>query len=280
LNAWLYSLLLPEDLPGYFTRYPFAVGVGTLNYFLITIIVEGLYAFRWLRKNQQVVSRSSVWKGILVANLVTYAVVSPLHYLGTRPIKSEVALSTSTAWSRNADTKILFTDENGRLISIRANGSGSETVVPGPVRDYLVASNLDVCLFRGKDGNLYLYRRATGQSNLIWETHERFVMDQVAFSPSGQRVAYGKKEGNAIELLDLASGKRIHQVLLPQFRQYSFDGPRVVWSKDEMSFYVGGFESNGFAVVNIQPDQTIRIEPLETTNGLAILPWEGWVVWR
>jgi hypothetical protein len=47
-NAWLYGLLLPDDLPGYFARYAMAVSFGSLIYFIVTLVVEGGYAFRWV----------------------------------------------------------------------------------------------------------------------------------------------------------------------------------------------------------------------------------------
>ena len=275
LNAWLYSFLLPQDLPGFFASYPTAVGIGTFIYFLVTVGIEGLYAFRWLRKNHYPVAPGSVWKGVLVANLATYAVLAPLHYFATRSNQQVKVFRTDTRWTQNPNIRVLFTDENGRLKSIRTDGSNLQTLVPGPVRDYLVSTNLNVCLFRSTDGNLHLYRRDTGQSNLVWQTHERFEMEQVAFSPSGQRVAMAEKEGNYIEILDLETGKRIHQVLLPTFSKFNFNGPWVAWSSDERTFYVRGFESNSAAVVKLQADATMKIEPLESTNGLTLLPCFG-----
>lgn len=100
-------------------------------------------------------------------------------------------------------------------------------------------------------------------------------MEQVAFSPSGQHVAVAEMEGNYIEVLDLGTGKRIHQVLLPTFNKLNFNGPSVAWSSDEMTFYVRGFESNSAAVVKLQPDATMKIDPLESTNGLTLLPCFG-----
>jgi hypothetical protein len=39
-------------MPGFFARYPFAITIGSLIYFVVTVLVEGTYAFRWLRRNQ------------------------------------------------------------------------------------------------------------------------------------------------------------------------------------------------------------------------------------
>jgi len=272
LNSWLYSFLLPEDLPGFFARYSVAVGIGTLVYFGITIAIEGVYAFRWLRRNQHAIARSAVWKGILAANLATYAVLAPLHYFATRPMHQVHEFTQNTLWTKHASTTVLFTDQKGLLKSVHADGSGPQTLVPMVVRDYLVSTNLNVILYRGGDGNLHLYRRDQAQSNLVMQTHERFQMDQAAFSPSGGRVAFAAKEGNYLEVFDVRTKQRVHQVLLPTF---SFDGPSLAWSDDEAKFYLRGFESNSPVVLAIQPDMTLKIASLESTNGITLLPCFG-----
>jgi hypothetical protein len=273
LNSWLYSLFLPEDLPGFFARYSVAMGIGTLIYFAVTIAVEGAYAFRWLRKNQYAITGSAVWKGILAANLATYAVLAPLHYYGTRPMHQVQEFTPNTLWAQQAAATVLFTDQNGTLKSIHADGSAPQILVPAVVRDYLVSTNLNLFLFRGGDGNLHLYRRNVGQSNLVMQTHERFQMDQAAFSPSGSLVAFAAKEGNYLEVLDVRSGQRVHEVLLPTFS--SFDGPSLAWSLDETRFYLRGFESNSLVRVAIEPDLTLKIGSLESTNGVTLLPCFG-----
>jgi len=273
LNSWLYSFLLPADLPGYFARYPFAIAIGSLTYFLITIAVEGLYAIRWLRKKQYPVTKAGLWRGVLLANLATYAVLSPLHYFTTRPEHHMNKFVSNTYWCPETNTTVLFVDKNAELHSIRLDGSQLTTLVPAAVRDYLVSTNLNICLFRSGDRSLYLYRRDTGQNNLVWHnTHERFQMDQVAFSPSGEHVAVAERENNYVEVVDTRTGKRVRQVLLPKF---SYDGPSVAWSNDEMLFYLRGFESDGPVEVKLQPDMALQIQSIDNTNGLTFLPCFG-----
>ena len=273
LNSFVYGLLLPEDLPGFFARYPVVVGLGSLLYFAVTIAVEGTYAFRWLRKNEHQVPSSTVWRGILAANLATYAVLAPLHYYATRPTHQIQTFTPNTRWTQQAGAMILFTDQNGQLKLIHADGSALQTLVPTMVRDYLVSTNLAVCLFRGGDGNLRLFRRGEAQSSLVMQTHERFQMDQAAFSPSGNHVAFAGKEGNYLEVLDVRNGKRVHQPLLPTFR--TFDGPSLAWSDDEMRFFLRGFASNSPVSVTIQADMSLNISSLDSTNGLGVLPSFG-----
>src|SRR5437867_1555050 len=57
LNALLYGILLPRDIPGFFARYPLAVGLGTLMYFVVTILVELVCAIRWQRTKERSITR-------------------------------------------------------------------------------------------------------------------------------------------------------------------------------------------------------------------------------
>src|SRR6187551_1110988 len=61
LNLVVYAMLLPRDIPEFFSRYPFAVGVGTLIYFIVTVLVELGCASRWRRANAASLSRSALW---------------------------------------------------------------------------------------------------------------------------------------------------------------------------------------------------------------------------
>ena len=238
LNAILYdAVLLPQDMPGFFARYPFAVTIGSLIFFLVTVLVEGVYAFRWLRLNEFALVRRQIWRGVILANLASYAVVAPLHYYLTKPTNDIREYTRDTRWSTRPATKIIFTDAaNGHLKAVNLDGSAAETIVPVAARDYLVSADLNICLFRGKDGNLYLYRRNQGQTNLIWQTNAHFRMDEMAFSPSGEWVAISTEDGKNIEVVEVKTGKRIHQLFL------GADSPSydisLVWSKAETNFYM------------------------------------------
>ena len=54
INSYLYDWLLPNDLPSYFAAYPSAIALGSLIYFLITIIVEA--------RNQSALSPNDRWQ--------------------------------------------------------------------------------------------------------------------------------------------------------------------------------------------------------------------------
>lgn len=116
LNAFLYGVLLPRDIPGFFARYPFAVGLGTLIYFVVTVLVELACAIRWRRTNEASLSQQTLWTGILLANVATYAVLAPLHYYATRPMNDVREITQDVRWSSHPDTQVVFTDsEDGHL---------------------------------------------------------------------------------------------------------------------------------------------------------------------
>lgn len=270
LNAVVYGMLLPRDIPEFFGRYPLAVGVGTLIYFIVTVLVELGCATRWRRANEVSLTRRTLWNGILLANLATYAVLAPLHYYATRPMNDVREFTQDARWSEHPDTQVVFTDSvSGHLKITRLGGSMAETIVPASVKDYLISSNATVCLFRTEGGGLVLYQRSSGRSNLVWQTDERFSMNQVAFSPSAERVAFAIEKDSAIEVVDVQSAKRTRQ----QFRAGSRDF-NVAWSPEESIFYISHDGGNRFAA-HITPEFTLTLEAMTDTNEPPLLPCYG-----
>ena len=76
-------------------------------------------------------------------------------------------------------------------------------------------------------------------------------MNQAAFSPSGDRVAYASEKDNSIDVVEVLTGKRIHLPLAPKF---SSNGPSLAWSPEETKFFVRGFNESLRLVVTIPPD--------------------------
>ena len=264
LNTVLYAQLVPNDIPGFFARYPFATAIGSLTYFTATILVEGTYALRWRKQKNLALGPRRVWRAIVLANIATYAVLAPLHYYATRPACQLEKMSRETQWSSQPAEKVLFVDgADGHLKSIQVNGAACETIVPVPTRDYLVSTNLAVCLFRGTNGNLYLYRRERGEPELIWKTAERFFMDQVAFSPSGGHVAFASEKEHAIEVMEMASGKRMR---LSFTQQPSLNGLSVGWSLEETKLFLRGLENGAALAITIRPEGELAGVALDGTN--------------
>jgi hypothetical protein len=273
LNAFLYSRLLPDNIPGFFARYPFAAALGSLTYFAVTLLVEGFYACSWLRWKRINLGRGQIWGGILLANIASYIVLAPLHYYATRPRCDISEFTNGTRWSDHPGRRVVFTGGSDHYLkTARLDGSAGTTIVPMPVTDFLVSTNLAICLYRGTNGNLYLYRHDFGTNTLVWKTDERFFMNQVAFSPSGDRVAYASEKENSIEVVDLAAGKAGH---LPLATKFEFSGSSVAWSPEEARFFVRGFENSVRLAVTILPDGQLLVSPLDNTNTPTLLTCYG-----
>lgn len=288
LNSFLYyEVLLPQDMLGFFARYPFAVTIGSLIYFVVTVLVEGAYAFRWLRLKQFTLVRREIWRGVVLANIVSYAVLAPLHYHFTKPINDIREFTKDARWSSHPVAKIIFTDAaNGYLKAVNIDGSAAETIMPFAARDYLVSADLNICLFRGKDGNLYLYRRDRGRTNLIWQTDARFRMDQVAFSPSAERVAFVSEKGKYVEVVDVKTEERVRESISDD--DSFFYDLSLAWSKEEAKFYVSSDKKRFIATIRPKlrlmiktPDNTntselnLTIETINDTNSQDILTCYG-----
>jgi hypothetical protein len=270
LNAFFYGAFLPEDLPGFFARYPLAVCIGTLFYFAVTVAVEGAYAFRWLRRQGHALQGALVWKGILLANVASYAVVAPLHYFATRPMSQVQEFTTNARWATQATNTICFVHHGTQnLQAVQLDGSDERTIVPIPVTDYLLSADLKICLFRAPSGNLCLWR-SSGQSNLVWQTNERFSMNQVAFSPSGNLVAFASEQSNTVEVVELQTGKHLKRPFPFKMRDCS-----VAWSTEELKFFTRGSETNAFAEIAIHPDGELQTRILTGTNVPPLLPCYG-----
>jgi hypothetical protein len=273
VNTVLYGLLLPEDLPSYFARYPLFVAVGSFLYFLVTVLVEALVAFRWVARERVSIGRGAVWKGITLANIATYVVLAPLHYIATRPTHQVKQFSKDTHWSKHPETRILFADSNGgRLKSIHADGSDEQVIVPFAVRDYLISPDMNLCLFRNPNGDLYLHRRDTGKTNWVCHIEERFQMNSAAFSPTGRYVAFASKNKKSIDVFEPENGKRIHESISETFDS---DEPSVAWSRDEQMLYLNGFESKWVVAVTIGSEGHLDSQYVADTNSIRLLPCYG-----
>lgn len=267
LNAAIYGTLLPEDIPGFFVAYPWLTALGTLIYFAVTLAVEGLYARRRLRVE---LPRRLLWRGILLANLATYAVLAPLHYFATRPMMDVRSFTRDASWSSSANTAVVYIDgNNGQLKSVRIGRGREETIVPARVKDYLLSADYDVCLYRGEGGTLVLYERTSGTSNLVWQTDERFGMNQVAFSPSATLVAIASEKERLLHVVRASTGQRSSLILPADTGHWS-----VAWSLNEDSLLVSAGTSERFTI-QVAADFGLTCTRMTDTNNLRLLSCYG-----
>ena len=272
LNTFVAVSFVPEEIPGFIARYPTAIAVGSLIYFAVTVLVEAAYAFRWRRKKQLTLSRRQIWRGMLLANLATYAVLAPLSYYGMKPYTAIREFRHDTRWTAHPNATVLFVSQpHGFLNSIHADGSAQAILVPVPMTDYLISSNLDMCLFCGTNGSLYFYQKGFDDAQLIRNTAERFNFRHAAFSPSGQHVAFVSENEESIELVDTQS--RIQTTIpMPNFKLYESS---LAWSPKEDEFFIAGFQNKSRLKITIQPDGKTVTDSLPGTNAPETLSCYG-----
>jgi hypothetical protein len=187
LNALIYSWVLPKDLPGFFARYPLAISLGTLNYFVITVIVEAAYFFRRLKGSELEQQRSKVWRAVLLANLATYAVLGPLHYFGTRPTSDIKEFTGNTAWAIQPPTQIVYIDSrNKHLKVIYSDGLNGRTLVPMQVTNYLVTSDFDKILVQDPGGARHFWRYENGKMKEAEPNTAIFAPAETTYGPGDQ----------------------------------------------------------------------------------------------
>jgi hypothetical protein len=271
LNSAIDAGILPADIPGYFARYPTATVADSFIFFIVTLAVEGLYATRWLRKRGVSISKRSTWIGMLLANFATYAVVAPLNYYASRPNDHGLHFSSNTAWAAHSAPSLVFVDSRDHYLkSMRIDGSESATLVAQPMTDYLVSSNLDVCLFRGTNNELFLWRRQYPKAEVFAKTEEQFFMDQTAFSPSGIWAAFASDKEGKILLYDTATRTT---TFIPIATQNSLDAPSVAWSQHDDLFFVKHGGSS--MAVKIGNDGVMSSTRLATSENAEVYPCFG-----
>jgi hypothetical protein len=187
LNAIIYSFLLPPDFAIYFARYPFVIGLGTLLFFMATIMVEVFYLSRWLNREAVQKARSRIWTGVFLANLATYAVLAPLHYLATRPVNDIKEFTENSAWAMQPAVRIVYVEaQTGHLKSCYSDGTKHQTLVPTRVKDYLVTSNLDLILFHDPQGTRHILRADTGKLEADDVESMKLLAGQDTFGSDGK----------------------------------------------------------------------------------------------
>ena len=187
-NAAIYEYLLPNDLAGYFARYAFAATVGTLIYYVITVLVETISLSRWLKRERFTKARTKIWLAVLIANAATYAVLGPLHYFATQPITDVTEFTTNTQWAKQPPTRLVYIDSaTGYLKSIFSDGSTTTTLVPISVKDYLITSNLNLVLFHDQQGIRRLYLVGRGETEPADAEHMLLIETQATFGSDGNR---------------------------------------------------------------------------------------------
>lgn len=187
-----------RTMPDFVNGYIYAAIVLILLYYAKSVFVEGLVLLRAKARAKIGLKPLRLFKAVLLANIASYLIVGPIFYLTTRPKFGGIEFVDSAASVTSCNDIIYYiAAESNYLCKIKADGTDQQTVVPYPVADYIVASDQRTFVYCGRDGDLYAYNLAEDQPLRLWQTDQRFWLDQVAVSCDNRFVAYPVEAGES-----------------------------------------------------------------------------------
>ena len=141
----------------------------------------------------------SFFKVLILANIVSYTVLVPIHYYYARPLKNVSQITNETDWAIQPPAIVIYQDiDKHHLYRMNTDGTDKQLLVPHPMKQYLVSSNLMQIMFFDDGKKLFHYDTNTETLTTLWESEyggsSKFgrlenVM-QIAMSPSGKQVAW------------------------------------------------------------------------------------------
>jgi hypothetical protein len=231
LNEALTGWFLPGELGRRYRAYPFFLVLFILVFFAATCLVEFLYARGIVRKTGVQVGRAAMVKGVLLANLVSYAVLGPVYFFIEYPRTDIREFTSGTPWVKEAALTVVAVGPNGRLEAATADGQNHRVVVPHEVRDYVLSADLTRVLYRGAGDRFYLFKGGTNQP--VPELGFWCRAPEMDFSPAGKYAAFFNGATHKIRVFDFTSGQ-VRNV--PTFAN-GYDCS-LVWSSKEDTLYL------------------------------------------
>jgi len=194
----------------------------------------------WGRKRGNFFEKKKLFCAVLVANIATYAVLAPLHYFATKPIHDIKKFTKDSIWAREPYSKIVFIDTKTKYLqSIDTKGDNKSILVPYETKDYLLSSDMKFCVFRGEQNNLYGYDLMTKERMLLAKLTNRYVMNQVAISPSGNAIGFLKVDGeyhpHRLMIYQIPHRKLIETDYITDKDTWD---PVLAWSSREDTLYI------------------------------------------
>ena len=238
---------IPKFLSGYLWACLIMIGL----YFVESSLVEGLIVASAKFSAAIGRRRGSVFKALVLGNVASYCLVGPLYYFATRPTLGAVEATMDTSWTANASLPVYFIDRSDRFIKrVMADGSGKTTVVPYPAAAFSMSGDGEAFVYRGRDGNLYVYRLNDAAPVLVWKTEEQFQMHSVSLSPDQKRVVYARRpsahaddwDRYCLTVFDVDTGTSSDVIEGQQ--ENGRDEPVVSWSADGQTIFVWERRSN------------------------------------
>ena len=232
---------IPKFLSGYLWACLIMIGL----YFVESSLVEGLIVASAKFSAAIGRRRGSVFKALVLGNVASYCLVGPLYYFATRPTLGAVEATMDTSWTANASLPVYFIDRSDRFIKrVMADGSDRATVVPYPAAAFSMSGDGEAFVYRGTDGNLYVYRLGDASPVRVWETEERFQMHSVSLAPDKTRVVFARKpsahaddwDPYRLTVFDIDTGTSSD--VIEGRQEDGWDEPVVSWSADGQRIFV------------------------------------------
>ena len=178
VNMIFYAKNMPYNLYDYFQAYPYFAGIGTLFYFIVTVIVEYLYLrhiynsdnntplkemlkiiyyidlksiFRAVKKKKgNKEQRNLLFRSVLLVNVVSYAFMAPLNYYVTKPQHDIKKFTKDSSWAQQPTFPVYYIDHKNRLAMIMTDGSKQQIISKKTTASYHVDD---------KDGKRYYSKK-------------------------------------------------------------------------------------------------------------------------
>jgi len=252
LNEALTGWFLPGELGRRHRAYPFFLALFILVFFAFTCLVEFLYARKIVRKTGVQVGRTTMAKGVLLANLASYIVLGPVYFFIEYPRTDVREFKSGTSWVKNGTLTVVAIGAKGQLEAATADGRNHRVVVPHEVRDYVLSADLAQVLYRGAGDRFYLFKGGTNQP--VPELGFWCRAPEMDFSPSGRYAAFYDGATHTIRVFDSKVGQCKDA---PTFADgYGYDCS-LVWSSKEDTIYLRD-DKTRWEIVLALPDMACR----------------------
>lgn len=231
LNEALTGWFLPAELGRRVRAYPLFLVLFIFVFFAATCLAEFLYARRVVRKAGVQVRRCAMVRGVVLANLASYAVLGPVYFFIEYPRMEIREFMPDARWAKEPKLTVVAVGAGGRLESASADGQNHRVVVPHEVRDYVVSADLAQVLYRGAGDRFYFFKGGTNQP--VPELGFWCRAPEMDFSPTGRYAAFFKRDAHQVRVFDSVTG---------QFKDVPTFGDGIdcvlVWSSKEDTLYL------------------------------------------
>jgi hypothetical protein len=265
INAGVYIVMLPMNLPAFHGMCPVAAVTGIAIYFAATVAIEHYMIVAWRRKQKGRASRRRVFLSVLLANAITYAPVAPLFYMEIMPEHDITEFTNRSDWAVQPPTVLYYLDPKGNICSIKTDGEDQQTLVSASTLDYRIMPKGGVVFYQTSDNERRVFRIPDGKNVSCGKFDRHSTLDQTACSPRGKTAAWltpgPEAHSRELVLYDIDSGRKKKTGHVFKGRPAAL---RLFWSQSRPYLFVE--RANRIDTVTIEPDMSSKCEQLDTTN--------------